>query len=103
MNAKKSATPVVDVQETRTSQPGRNEPCHCGSGKKYKKCHLNEDDIEERKLRLEKAAQTVASAPEILENAKPKHSKTTKNKSNPMSRGKKGSGKTTFQRKTGGG
>ena len=20
--------------------PGRNEPCHCGSGKKYKKCHL---------------------------------------------------------------
>jgi preprotein translocase subunit SecA len=19
---------------------GRNEPCHCGSGKKYKKCHL---------------------------------------------------------------
>ena len=22
---------------------GRNEPCWCGSGKKYKKCHLNED------------------------------------------------------------
>lgn len=20
---------------------GRNEPCHCGSGKKYKNCHLN--------------------------------------------------------------
>lgn len=20
-------------------QPGRNEPCHCGSGRKYKKCH----------------------------------------------------------------
>lgn len=20
--------------------PGRNDPCHCGSGKKYKKCHL---------------------------------------------------------------
>ena len=20
-------------------KPGRNEPCHCGSGKKYKKCH----------------------------------------------------------------
>jgi hypothetical protein len=19
--------------------PGRNEPCHCGSGKKWKKCH----------------------------------------------------------------
>jgi hypothetical protein len=22
---------------------GRNDPCHCGSGKKYKKCHLNAD------------------------------------------------------------
>jgi hypothetical protein len=25
-------------------KPGRNEPCWCGSGKKYKKCHLSEDD-----------------------------------------------------------
>jgi hypothetical protein len=24
-------------------KPGRNEPCHCGSGKKYKKCHLDPD------------------------------------------------------------
>lgn len=23
----------------RTEKPGRNEPCFCGSGKKYKKCH----------------------------------------------------------------
>jgi len=22
---------------------GRNEPCHCGSGKKYKNCHYSED------------------------------------------------------------
>lgn len=22
---------------------GRNDPCHCGSGKKYKRCHWNED------------------------------------------------------------
>ena len=22
---------------------GRNEPCWCGSGKKYKRCHLEED------------------------------------------------------------
>jgi hypothetical protein len=21
------------------SEPGRNDPCPCGSGKKYKKCH----------------------------------------------------------------
>ena len=30
-------------------QLGRNEPCHCGSGKKYKKCCMAEDD----KLRSE--------------------------------------------------
>ena len=23
---------------------GRNDPCHCGSGLKYKKCHLPKDD-----------------------------------------------------------
>ena len=23
---------------------GRNDPCWCGSGKKYKKCHLTEDE-----------------------------------------------------------
>jgi hypothetical protein len=23
--------------------PGRNDPCHCGSGRKYKKCHLRAD------------------------------------------------------------
>jgi hypothetical protein len=24
--------------------PGRNDPCHCGSGKKYKKCHMVTDE-----------------------------------------------------------
>lgn len=23
---------------------GRNQPCHCGSGKKYKKCCLRKDE-----------------------------------------------------------
>ncbi|WP_375768810.1 SEC-C domain-containing protein [Archangium gephyra] len=27
----------------RLPRPGRNEPCWCGSGVKYKKCHLGED------------------------------------------------------------
>ncbi|HEY2125498.1 MAG TPA: SEC-C metal-binding domain-containing protein, partial [Chthoniobacterales bacterium] len=27
----------------RAPTPGRNEPCWCGSGKKYKKCHLDSD------------------------------------------------------------
>ena len=30
------------------AKPGRNEPCWCGSGKKYKKCHLAADEEAER-------------------------------------------------------
>ena len=29
----------VRAPVTATKEPGRNEPCPCGSGKKYKKCH----------------------------------------------------------------
>lgn len=28
----------------RQSKPRRNAPCWCGSGKKYKKCHLRADE-----------------------------------------------------------
>ena len=38
---------------------GRNDPCHCGSGKKYKKCHLDKDEVADRKAR-EKAALNAA-------------------------------------------
>ncbi|GMV44256.1 MAG: protein translocase subunit SecA [Myxococcales bacterium] len=27
---------------------GRNDPCYCGSGKKYKKCHLAQDEAEDQ-------------------------------------------------------
>ncbi len=39
--------------------PGRNEPCWCGSGKKYKKCHFHDD---EEKLRKKYAANCNSSA-----------------------------------------
>jgi hypothetical protein len=32
----------------RMLTPGRNDPCWCGSGKKYKKCHLDSDQASER-------------------------------------------------------
>ena len=32
---------VVDTTIRVEKKPGRNEPCHCGSGKKYKKCCIN--------------------------------------------------------------
>ena len=31
----------------KVRRPGRNDPCHCGSGKKYKKCHMREDEANE--------------------------------------------------------
>jgi len=33
---------------TKKKRPGRNDECWCGSGKKYKKCHLQEDEREAR-------------------------------------------------------
>ena len=33
-----------DKARALLSATGRNEPCHCGSGKKYKKCHLLGDE-----------------------------------------------------------
>jgi len=31
-------------------KPGRNDPCWCGSGKKYKNCHMREDAVETSRL-----------------------------------------------------
>ncbi len=39
--------PVEPIRYTQ-SRPGRNDPCWCGSGKKYKKCHLREDEATPR-------------------------------------------------------
>jgi hypothetical protein len=36
---------------------GRNEPCPCGSGKKYKDCHREEGDAFLKKLAREAAKQ----------------------------------------------
>jgi hypothetical protein len=40
---------------------GRNEPCHCGSGKKYKQCCLAKDEAAERAARA-KAAEKAEKA-----------------------------------------
>jgi hypothetical protein len=36
--------------------PGRNDPCYCGSGKKYKQCHLKEDQAKESERRARQEA-----------------------------------------------
>jgi hypothetical protein len=40
------------------AKPGRNDPCHCGSGKKYKKCHA----ISERADRSSRVLMVVVGA-----------------------------------------
>ena len=46
-------------------KPGRNDPCWCGSGRKYKKCHI---DFDEKIEEFEGAGHIVPSH-EILKNA----------------------------------
>lgn len=44
-------------------KPGRNDPCYCGSGKKYKQCHMVSDMAAEREQRaLAEAARTLRVA-----------------------------------------
>ncbi len=43
--------------------PGRNEPCHCGSGKKYKQCHLAADEAKAREARAKAEAEAPLEAP----------------------------------------
>jgi len=46
MGLLKLAAVLLKGKETNVAavKPGRNEPCWCGSGTKYKKCHLAEDE-----------------------------------------------------------
>ena len=42
---------------------GRNDPCHCGSGLKYKKCHLPKDEAAHAaELAAQRAAQAEPAA-----------------------------------------
>jgi hypothetical protein len=41
---------------------GRNDPCHCGSGLKYKKCHASQDDAAKSAELAAQAAERAARA-----------------------------------------
>jgi hypothetical protein len=56
--------------------PGRNDPCPCGSGKKYKQCHLDKDEAARRKALAKKQGEAgkdadKEAAPAAAEPAKP--------------------------------
>jgi hypothetical protein len=40
----KHSASIKELHDLRNAPPGRNDPCPCGSGKKYKKCHWLETE-----------------------------------------------------------
>jgi hypothetical protein len=51
---------------TNMAKPGRNDPCHCGSGKKYKKCCLPKDEAKAAvALADEQAERVTAQRPDV--------------------------------------
>ncbi|PYR24756.1 MAG: hypothetical protein DMF92_21940 [Acidobacteria bacterium] len=59
-----------------SARPGRNQPCHCGSGRKYKHCCLEKDDARATAERAKAAAAAAARSSEAATPAParaPKH------------------------------
>lgn len=69
-----------------STKPGRNEPCYCGSGKKYKQCCLAKDEAAAAEARAAaKAAETAAAAAAAeAETDQPDTSGTAKAKAAPV-------------------
>lgn len=59
------STPELSPQQ-RLKSTSRNDACPCGSGKKYKKCHLAADETQEqaRLAELQKQAELARAAEE---------------------------------------
>jgi hypothetical protein len=53
------------------SHPGRNDPCHCGSGRKYKHCCLDKDEAATRAAGAKAAAEAPPANPENKAAARP--------------------------------
>jgi hypothetical protein len=82
---------------------GRNDPCHCGSGRKYKQCHLAADEAAEREARAkarDEAPEPDAAAGPERPSGGPKHQTRQPWKKSAMNT--HGFGKTSLPRKVGG-
>jgi SEC-C motif len=96
----------VDAEDDVPSNLGRNEPCPCGSGKKYKQCHLAADEAKEREARAKASAEAPAPAAAGTEDAapapgaRPKH--VTRQPWKKTATNTQGFGKTSLPRKVGG-
>jgi len=54
-----------------STTPGRNDPCPCGSGRKYKACHLRTDEQRDRTVRTERSERTSALAARLSRHFEP--------------------------------
>ena len=48
LNAKRKFNPAMAKAQNKEKKPDRNDPCWCGSGKKYKDCHMRQDIIDKK-------------------------------------------------------
>ena len=89
------------MAEPSRDELGRNDPCHCGSGKKYKQCHLAKDEAAERAKRAKEVAPETEAAAEAPKSsaapAKPKTRQPWKGQQNT-----RGFGKLNIPRRSGG-
>ena len=82
---------------------GRNDPCHCGSGKKYKQCHLAEDEAKQRAERTKAAGEAPAPAEGSAAPAPSGTKHQTRQPWKKTATNTHGFGKTSLPRKVGGG
>jgi len=89
----------VDTANPTKKALGRNDPCHCGSGKKYKQCHLDKDEAAAREARAKAMAEAEKNAP-APEPSKDDDKKALKSHDKPNFHEQKGRGANTkgFQR-----
>src|SRR5438094_9940571 len=52
---------LIAMTAQTSERPGRNEPCHCGSGRKYKHCCLEKDEKAAGAARAKAAAEEGAA------------------------------------------
>jgi hypothetical protein len=85
---------------------GRNDPCRCGSGKKYKQCCLDKDEAAARKSRAKELAEAPAPGPTTEASPAQGRARPRPTDAQPWKRGTqntRGFHKVTTPRKVGGG
>ena len=90
----------MDTSTPAKKALGRNDPCHCGSLKKYKQCHLDQDEQKAREARAVAAAEAEKNAP-VAEPAKDGEKSAAKSHDKPNfheQRGRGGANTKGFQR-----